>query len=181
MSGFGLRLSRSQGMEGFTGNLNGFAIDPSNSNAIFTGDPVVLNAGAIEAASDGATAILGVFMGCRYTDSGGDVVFKNHWDGGSNRSDAVASIALPVASMFWIKGEEGVDFQPATSIGAAHPFVINAGSPQYGDSRVTLGAAGAGALVVHRLVDMPNNKWGTDGPLLEVSCNLQLGTFSDAS
>lgn len=181
MAGFGLRLARSQGMEGFTGNLFEFTIDAANANAIFTGDPVVLNGGNVEVAAAGANPILGVFMGCRYVDNDGDYDFKRFWDGATGRSDIKAHVAMPPHSMFWIKGDAGVDFQPATSVGAAHPLVLAAGSTQYGDSRAALGAPGAGPLIVHRIVELPNNVWGTDEPILEVSVNLHQGTFADAS
>lgn len=181
MAGFGLRLARSQGMEGFTGSLIEFDIDPTNANAIFTGDPVVLNGGYLVAATSASAAILGIFMGCKYHDNDGDVEFKNRWDGGTGRSMIKAHVAMPPHGMCWIKGEAGVDFQQATSVGAAHPFVINAGNNAYGDSRWTLGAPGAGPVVVHRLVDLPGNNWGTDEPILEVSVNLQQGTFNDAA
>lgn len=181
MAGFGLRLARSQGMEGYSGSLNEFDIDPSNTDAIFTGDPVVLSGGFVVAATNAATAILGIFMGCQYHDADGNVQFKNRWDGAAGSSDIRASIAMPPHGLCWIKGEAGVDFQPATSIGAAHPFVINAGNAQYGDSRWTIGGPAAGPMIVHRLVDLPGNAWGTDEPILEVSVNLQQGTFAAAS
>lgn len=181
MAGFGLRLARSQGMEGFSGNLNEFDVSPSNTNAIFTGDPVILNAGYLTAATSTSAAILGVFMGCQYVDSNGDVVFRNQWDGGAGRTNIRASVAMPPSSMFWVRGNAGVNFQQATSVGAAHPFVIAAGNTKYGDSRWSLGAPGAGPVRVHRLVDLPGNAWGTGGPILEVSVTLQTVTFSSAA
>jgi len=182
MAGFGLRLARSQGMEGYSGNFTQFDILPTNADAIFTGDPVVLNAGYLEAATTAAGPILGVFMGCQYEDTNGDIKFRNQWDGAPNRENIRAAVAMPASSLFWIKGKEGVNFAQSTSVGATHPFDTTvAGNTQYGDSRVTLGAAGAGALIVHRLVDLPHNAWGTDGPILEVSVNLQAATFADAS
>lgn len=181
MAGFGLKLVRSQGMEGFTGNIFEYPISPSNTNEIYTGDPVILSSGFLVASTVAANPILGVFMGCQYVDSEGSYQFKRHWNGVAGSTNIRASVAVPVNSMFWIKGESGVNFQPATSIGAAHPFDINAGSDAYGDSRTTLAAPGAGPVIVHRLVDLPNNSWGTNEPILEVSVNLQQGTFADAS
>ena len=180
MAGFGLRLARSQGMEGYTGNLTEYDVSPANALPIFTGDPVILNGGFLTAATSTSAAILGIFMGCRYVDSHGDYKYRNYWDGNTGAADVKAAVAVPPHGRCWIKGEAGVDFQQA-SIGAAHPFVINAGNAQYGDSRWTVGAAGAGPLIVHRLVDLPNNAWGTDEPILEVTVNLSSGYFSDAA
>ena len=181
MAGNGLRTARSQGMEGYTGNQAEFSIDPSNANAIFTGDPVVLSGGNIVAATVAANPILGIFMGCRYEDSDGSVKWKNQWDGNTGRTNVRAIVSMPQNSMCWIKGEAGVNFQPATSIGAAHPFDINSGNPATGDSGFALAAPGAGPVVVHRLADIPGNAWGTGEPILEVSVNLLQGTFADAS
>lgn len=180
MAGFGLRLTRSQGMEGFTGNSFEYPILSTNANPIYTGDPVVLSGGYIVAATAVAGPILGIFNGCRYVDSRGDYQFENQWDGSTGNTLIFATVAIPVASMFHVRGETGVTFSQA-DVGAAHPFVVNAGSPQYGDSRYTINAAGAGSLVVHGLVDIPGNTWDVDEPILEVSVNLQSATYADAS
>ena len=188
MAGFGLRIAKSQGMEGYSGNTSNFPLSTSNTNPIFVGDPVVLNGGYCEAATVVANPILGVFLG--WEDTGVEAPygskgqpFNRNWTAadGARSNSPMAKVAIPPHGMFWVKGEAGVDFQPATSIGAAHPFVINAGDAFYGDSRWTLGAPAAGPCVVHRLVDMPGNAWGTGEPILEVTVNLQQGTFADAS
>ncbi len=188
MAGFGLRIAKSQGMEGFTGNTQNFPLSTSNTNPIFVGDPVVLSGGFVIAATGTATAILGAFMG--WEDMGVETPygvkgrqFNRYWSAtsGGTADTPVAKIAMPPHGLFWVKGDSGVTFAAATSIGAAHPFVINAGNAQYGDSRVALGAPGAGALIVHRLVDIPGNTWGDTEPLLEVSANLQTATFASAS
>lgn len=168
-------------MEGYSGGLTEYNISPANTNAIFTGDPVVLSGGFIVAATNAATAILGIFMGCRYVDNDGSFKFRNQWDGVAGRSDVRASIAIPPHGLCWIKGVAGTNFQPATSVGATHPFTIVAGNTQYGDSRWTLAAPGAGPVIVHRLVDIPGNAWGTGEPILEVSVNLQAGFYASAS
>lgn len=181
MAGNGLRLARSQGMEGYTGNTREYGIDPTNSNAIFTGDPVVLSGGYIVAATSTTAAILGIFMGCRFVAADGSYEFRNQWDGTANRTSCFATVAIPASGMCWIKGNSGVTFAEATSVGATHPFVIAAGNAQYGDSRWALGAPGAGPVIVHRLVDIPGNTWGNTEPVLEVSVNLQAGTYSSAA
>lgn len=188
MAGFGLRIAKSQGMEGFTGNTSNFPISTSNTNPMFVGDPVVLSGGFCQAATVAANPILGVFLG--WEDEGVEAPygskgqpFNRNWTAtdGARANSPSAKVAIPSHAMFWIKGESGVNFAAATSIGAAHPFVINAGDAAYGDSRWTLGAPGPGACIVHRLVDMPGNSWGTGGPILEVSVNLQTVTFASAS
>lgn len=188
MSGFGLRIAGSMGLEGFSGNTASFPIDTANTNPMFVGDPVILNGGAVEAATVASAAILGIFLG--WEDKGPVGVygqkgraFNRYWSAadGAIANAPKAKVALPPHSRFWIKGESGVTFAEATSVGAAHPFVINAGNAQFGDSRWTIGAPGAGPLIVHGLVETPGNAWGDTEPLLEVSIALQTLTFADAS
>jgi hypothetical protein len=168
-------------MEGFTGSTAEFNISPANTTAIFTGDPVVLVGGFLVVAPTTSAAILGAFNGCQYTDLDGGTQFRPYWNGAANSTGIVGQVAMPPHGMFWIKGEAGVDFAAATSVGFLHPWVANAGSVQYGDSRFTLGAPGAGAMMVHRLVDIPGNAWGTGEPILECSVNLQSATYSSAA
>jgi len=178
MAGFGLRLGRSQGMEGYTGNLNEFLIDPATADAIFTGDPVVLNGGYVEASGTTTAAILGVFFGCRYVDTNGDYEFRNYWDGNTGRSDIVAHIAMPAHSMFHVK--LSAPASQATAVGAPAALTAAAGSVPYGDSRY-VATLGAGPLVIHRLVNLPGNAWTNAEPIVEVSVALQQGTASDAA
>ena len=53
--------------------------DGTSSTAIFTGDFVkLLGTGYIDAAAAG-NRMLGVFAGCKYTDSSGNIVFKRYY------------------------------------------------------------------------------------------------------
>ncbi len=183
MAGFGLRLGRSQGMEGYTGNLNEFPIDPTNSNTIFTGDAVVINGGfAEEATGNGGTTphvspITGVFMGCRYTEANGDYDFSSFWDGNSGRSNVVAHVSMPPHMTFHAKmtapGSQA-------DVGTRRGLDYAAGSTQYGDSRITVGAAdAAGPVVIQRLASLPNNAWTNAEPIVEVTVVAQQLTASD--
>ena len=79
------------GMEGFTGNTFEYPIAPANTNLIFSGDPVILNAGFLEEASGNtpgaitAAPIMGVFSGCRYVAATGDYRFERFGDGAAGR------------------------------------------------------------------------------------------------
>ena len=176
MAGKGLRLVRSQGMEGITGNLNEFDIDPSNTNPIFTGDVVNLGATGYVKEAAGAAAnddfnILGVFMGCRFVNASGDYEFKSFWDGAAGKTRCVAHVALPSGATFLIRGKAGVAYTRATVIGKRFGVHYVAGSTMYGDSRVTLGAATAatGPLLVHRVIDLPKNSFAENEPWFEVA------------
>lgn len=164
MSGpFGMRLVKSAGMEGFTGNLFEYDIDPANTNPIFTGDPVLLSGGYIEEVSDGNTdvdyagPILGIFAGCRYVDDDGSYKFNNFWSGAAGRTEAVANVVVPGSGLVWIREATGAGLARA-AIGARHGVAYGAGSTQTGQSGFTLGAASAiGGLLLHRPAALPGN------------------------
>lgn len=187
MAANGLRIAKSQGMEGFTGNTSNYPISTSNTNPIFVGDPVVLSGGYCQAATSASAAILGVFMG--WEDTGVTTPYgsksKNysrHWSAtsGASANKPMAKVAIPPNGMFWIYGDGPMT--ATASIGAAHAFTIAAGNTQFGDSRWSLAATpAAGPVIVHRLVEQPGNAWSSATPLVEVSVNLQSETFNSAS
>jgi len=172
-------------MEGFTGNSFEYAIDPADTDKIFTGDLVNLASGYAQEATQGGTigslndfAVLGVFTGCRYVASDGSYTFRNYWDGAAGKTNAFAMVAIPVNSLFHIKGAVGQTYTQA-DIGVRKGVLYNAGSTKFGDSRVTLGAAGAtvatGPLFVHGLAKLPGNSFSSAEPIFEVSVVRQLG------
>ena len=184
MAGIGLRLVKQSGMvDGYTGGLNEFPIDPDNDQPIFTGDPVWLDASgfveeAIGAQAAGDFTIAGVFAGCRYVDTDGSIKFRNQWDGVAGRSDVIATIAIPFGGVFHVRGAAGTDYGAAAYAGIRFGMVYNAGDAQTGDSRSTLSAAtaAAGPLLVQRLVDLPNNNLD-DEPLFECAIVRQQTSF----
>jgi hypothetical protein len=187
MAGFGLRIARSMGMEGFTGNTFEYPIDAANANTIFHGDPVILNAGALEEPSGNtpgpitAGPIVGSFAGCRYVDADGSYEFKRHWDGGAGRSEIWGAVSMPPHARFLVRGVAGTDYQP-DDVGGR--FLLNyvAGNAKYGDSRVVLGAAdAAGPVQLQGLAKLPGNNWGSDEPILEVSVVLQANSAADVA
>ena len=187
MAGFGLRLVKSMGMEGTTGNLIEFDIDPDNTNPIFTGDPVLLNGGFVEEVSGGGSTadyagpVLGVFMGCRYAAADGDYEFKNQWNGQAGASDVRAHIAIPAGALFWVKEAAGSSL-PRTAIGNRYGLAYNAGSAAYGDSRFTLGAANvAGGVQLLRPAPLPGNVIGSGETIWEVNVIASQGYAADAA
>lgn len=65
----------------WTGATNPYQIANTYATALFRGDPVTrLSDGTIGVGVAGA-ACLGVFWGCKYTDSTGVVKFMNYWPG----------------------------------------------------------------------------------------------------
>lgn len=176
MPGIGLRLARSQGMEGSTGNLHEFAIDPANTNPIFHGDLVALNGGYVEEATGAADSddfdVLGVFAGCKFAEADGSFKWEHHWSGGAGRTNVMALVALPEGATWLIKGDDAGGYTQA-DVGTRKGVLYAAGDAMLGDSRITLGAAGAtvatGPLMVHKMVDIPAGKMAPDETWFEVS------------
>jgi hypothetical protein len=175
MAGYGARLVRSAGMEGYTGNTFNYPIDPANSNPIFWGDFVRLNAsGYLEEASGGADNndfdIMGTSVGCSYTDGEGSVKFRQFWGGEAGASGIVGKVAMPGHSRLYIKGAAGATYTRANTIGRRFGVTYEVGSPQYGDSRIALGATSAttGPLLVVGLAELPGNSWDSEEPIFEV-------------
>jgi hypothetical protein len=195
MAGFGLRIAKSQGMEGFTGNTSNFPIDTATVTPIFVGDPVILSNGAIVDAAGGnpgllaAAPILGVFAG--WEDTGptaeygvSEGPYKRHWSAasGASANKPQAKVAMPPHSLFWAKGDATIDWSSAFAPGMRAGIFYAAGSAQFGDSRVTIAPQASGPLQIHRLVDMPGNTIGnTTEPVFECTILLQQGTASDAA
>ena len=175
MAGFGMRLVRSAGMEGFTGNLNEYLIDPANTNPIFTNDLVALSAGGYLQEATGASDnndfdLIGVFAGCHYVDAEGGVKFRQVWSGEAGASEIKAQVAGVPHSRFYIKGDAATDYTLANTVGKRFGVKYAAGTTMYGESRLTLGAAvsATGPLFVHRLAPLPDNSWDSDEPIFEV-------------
>lgn len=176
MAGFGLKIVRSQGPEGYTGNTAEYDLDPANVGSIFTGDPVILDAnGFVVEATGGANNadfnILGVFVGVRFAEADGSYRFRQFWSGASGRKEIKAMVALPPVGMFAIRGNAGTNYTRASTVGKRFGMNYAPGSTQYGDSRSSLAAAASatGPLLVHGLADLPGNVYGTGSPIFVCS------------
>lgn len=89
---FGFKVVKSR-----TGNasnmVNEYVIASGYGTSMFTGDAVKLDgSGQVNIGTAGA-AIIGIFQGCRYTDSTGNRVFRPYWPASTVATDAVALVA----------------------------------------------------------------------------------------
>jgi hypothetical protein len=194
MAGFGLKLSESQGMAGFTGNSNEFAINPTNTSPIFPGDPVIMNAsGYIEEATGGADSddftIFGIFSGWR--DAAPATVkgqmnsgYSPVWTGAAGFTDPRAIVSLPVGSMVRVQGALGGGYSQTNTIGKLFGMDYILGDSTFGESRSVLGSPAAGVatmpLLVHRLAEDPGNGWSSDQPIFIATVVRQQGTYTIA-
>ena len=81
------------------------SIASNETNSIFQGDPVVLNAnGSISRGSSAGAELIGIFNGCFYTDpTTSKPTFSNHYPGGIVASDIVANVITDPDVIFEVK------------------------------------------------------------------------------
>jgi len=132
---------------------------------VFTGDFVKLvAAGYIEAAAAGER-ILGVFAGCKYLASNGEVVFKRYWPASTatlNDGDVTAYVYDDPNIVFAIQSAGSTVF---ADIGNLGNHVAGTGSTSTGQSAFEInGTTGTGTagLRVLGLYNEPKNAYGTN-------------------
>jgi hypothetical protein len=98
---FGLRPYKLVGEGSNSNGITTFAIQTTGtagtSSTLFQGTPVIpLANGLIDivgAAAGGTVPVLGVFIGCEYTDTNGKPTFTNKWPGTSSVKSSTAAVA----------------------------------------------------------------------------------------
>ena len=83
-------------------------IASNETNSIFMGDPVVLNAnGSISRGSSAGAELVGVFNGCFYTDpTSQKPTFSNHYPGAIVADDIVANVISDPDVVFEVKCDD---------------------------------------------------------------------------
>jgi hypothetical protein len=155
----------------YAGATRLMAIGSNVSTAIYHGDVVLLNAGYIQKSTvttDSTTALAnatyGVFMGCQYVNTQGQLVQAQYFPGNASASSATAYIvddsmaAFKVAITF--SGNTTVTTANATVVGTNLALRQGTGSTTTGDSAVsvvapTTGAGNAAALPVRVVAVVP--------------------------
>jgi len=148
-SPYGLRPVNLIGGLPYSGSTRLIKIGSGYATNIFYGDIVsILAAGTIArviaTGADGTTnafpaGVIGVFMGCTYTDPTLKYkVFKQYWYGGTTATDAYAYVVDDPNVVFQAQANGVLD---QTSLGANVCVVNTAGSTITGDSAVALNAS----------------------------------------
>jgi hypothetical protein len=89
---FGFRVVKSR--SGNASNMvNEYAIESTYGTSLFTGDAVALDASGRCIIATAGEAIVGIFQGCRYTDSTGNMVFRPYWPASTVATNPVALVA----------------------------------------------------------------------------------------
>jgi hypothetical protein len=169
---YGLRPINLIGGQVFAGSTRQIKIASAYATNIFFGDIVSIAAsGTIEkvtnvgSAADQfpATGVVGVFLGCTYTDPSLKYKLNNqYWPASTAASDAMAYVCDDPDALFQIQGSASV---AQSGLGLNYPVVQTAGSTTTGNSKIALNAAGGAVTssIGLRLVDFVNGPFSTVG------------------
>jgi len=161
---FGLKPVGELGSGYNTSGTTEYSIASGASGNIFSGDLVKMaNTGTILVAAAGDQA-LGVFRGCKYTDSNGDVIYSAYWPDGTVSSDAVAFVVDDPDALFEVQSA-ATGSVVQTVVGNNADIVYSTGSTQTGISAVKISGTTAATSAQLRIVgfsgDPDNNALGT--------------------
>ena len=153
-------------------------IASNETNSIFQGDPVVLNAnGSISRGSSAGAELIGIFNGCFYTDpTTGKPTFSNHYPGGIAAADIVANVIDDPDVVFEVKVDDanGGLAQVGTNCNIA---TYSAGSTIDGISNVVIDGgsfttdAAANFRVVGLSTDPENSDYSAANAAIQVKIN----------
>ena len=161
---FGLKPVGIVGSGDNTQGTTEYKIASGASGNIFSGDLVKMaNTGTILVAAAGNQA-LGVFRGCQYTDSNGDVIYSPYWPSGTVTSDAVAFVVDDPNALFEVQSA-ATGSVVQTVVGNNADTVYTSGSTKTGISAVEISGTTAATSAQLRIVgfsgDPDNNTLGT--------------------
>lgn len=169
---YGLRPINLIGGQVFAGSTRQIPIASGESTNIFFGDVVAIdatNGTIVKVTNVGSNAdqfpagVVGVFLGCTYTDP--TLKYKlnsQYWPASTVASDAMAYVCDDPDTLFQIQANGSV---AQTALGANFPIIQTAGSTTTGDSKIALNAAGGNttSTIAFRLVDFVNGPFSTVG------------------
>ena len=161
---FGLKPSSKLGSNYNSEGVTEYKIASGASGNIFSGDLVKMaNTGTILVAAAGDQA-LGVFRGCQYTDSSGDVIYSPYWPDGTVTSDAVAFVVDDPNALFEVQSA-ATGSVVQTVVGNNADIVYTSGSTITGISAVEISGTTAATSAQLRIVgvstDPENSTLGT--------------------
>ena len=142
---YGLRPVNLIGGQPYAGSTRLIKIASGYAANLFFGQPVtIVAAGVVEAATVTttvpATGVVGVFVGCSYTDPNLNIpVYKQYWPTGTVASDAVAYVVDDPDIIMQVQADDTV---PQTALGANISLNAAAGSTSTGNSTVSADVAG---------------------------------------
>ena len=107
-SQFGFRPVKKVGAGYNSSGSNEYVIANNETNAIYQGDPVVLNAnGSISVGSSAGAELIGIFNGCFYTDpTTQKPTYANYYPGAVLADDIVAYVFDDPSTLFEVKVDD---------------------------------------------------------------------------
>tara|TARA_R100000935_G_scaffold9601_3_gene19486 strand:+ start:216 stop:794 length:579 start_codon:yes stop_codon:yes gene_type:complete len=161
---FGLRPIGKLGSSVNNTGTTEYDILTGTTGSIFSGDPVkMVSTGGIAVAAAG-DLLLGVFQGCKFTNSSGEVIFSPFWPTLTASSDAVAFVVDDPDATFEIQSA-ATGSVVQTVVGLNADIVYAAGSTVNGRSNVDLSGTMATGTAQCRIIgfsnDPENNALGT--------------------
>lgn len=146
---FGLRLVGKLGSGVANGGVTEYSIATGASGNIFSGDPVKMtNAGTILVAAAG-DEILGIFRGCKFTNSDGETVFSSHFPDGTSSSDIVAFVEDDPDAVFEVQCAGSL---AQTDVGLNADIAYTSGSTKTGMSAMELSGTTAATTATFRIM-----------------------------
>ena len=146
---FGFRAVGKLGGAALNGGNTEYEIASGATGNIFSGDPVkMLNTGTILVAG-AATTLLGIFRGCKFTNSSGEVVFSSFYPTATVSSDIVAFVDDDPDTLFEVQCAGSL---AQTDVGLNAELSYNAGSTKTGMSAAELSATTAATTAQFRIV-----------------------------
>ena len=175
---FGLRpIAKVGSAPGGTTGTTKYSIGDNQSTAIFTGDPVKYkNDGTIEVAT-ASDALLGVFMGCFYTDpTTGKPTYRNYFPASLSPGDAIAFVADDPDQMYVAQQDSDGSNLVAADLNLNANLIFGAGSTTTGISGVEIDSSTGAVTATHqvRLVDFydtPSNDATANNSELVIKIN----------
>ena len=175
---FGLRpIAKVGSAPGGTTGTTKYSIGDNQSTAIFTGDPVKYkNDGTVEVAT-ASDPLLGVFMGCFYTDpTTGKPTFRNYFPASLSPGDAIAFVADDPDQMFVVQQDSVGSNLVAADLNLNANLIFGAGSTTTGVSGVEIDSSTGAATATHqvRLIDfydIPSNDATANNSELVIKIN----------
>lgn len=132
----------------WTGALNSYQIATTYATAIYTGDPVTIGTSGFLEVGAAGSAIVGVFMGVKWTDSTGRVRFEKFWPGnpGVLTGSTVEALVIDDPNVVFTIQETSGTGTAGTPLALADRglnanFLYTAGTAATGLSRVSLNNA----------------------------------------
>lgn len=89
---FGFRVVRSRSGNA-SNQVNEYKIASAYGTALYTGDAVTLDGSGQVNIGVAGEKLIGIFQGCRYTNSAGEKIYSKYWPASTVAADAIAFVA----------------------------------------------------------------------------------------